>query len=36
VATVARSAEVFHAADVADRVTIVGQSFFDPLPSGFG
>ncbi len=33
-ATVARSAEVFQAAGVADRVTVVGQSFFDPLPAG--
>jgi 2,7-dihydroxy-5-methyl-1-naphthoate 7-O-methyltransferase len=33
-ATVARSAEVFRAAGVADRVTAVGQSFFDPLPGG--
>ncbi|MGH9312870.1 MAG: methyltransferase, partial [Vicinamibacterales bacterium] len=32
--TVARSAEIFQAAGVADRVTTVGQSFFDPLPSG--
>jgi hypothetical protein len=32
--TVARSGEVFQAAGVADRVTIVGQSFFDPLPAG--
>jgi len=32
--TVARSNEVFQAAGVADRVTIVGQSFFDPLPGG--
>ena len=32
--TVARSGEVFQAAGVADRVTIVGQSFFDPLPGG--
>jgi len=31
---VARSAEVFEAAGVADRVTAVGQSFFDPLPAG--
>jgi hypothetical protein len=30
--TVARSAEVL--AGVADRVTTVGQSFFDPLPAG--
>jgi hypothetical protein len=33
-ATVARSAEVFQAAGVADRVTTAGQSFFDPLPAG--
>jgi hypothetical protein len=32
--TVARSAEIFDAAGVADRVTIAAQSFFDPLPSG--
>jgi hypothetical protein len=32
--TVARSAEVFEAARVADRVTAAGQSFFDPLPAG--
>ncbi len=32
--TVARSAEVFRAAGVADRVTAVAQSFFDPLPAG--
>lgn len=32
--TVARSSEVFQAAGVADRVTTVGQSFFDPLPGG--
>ena len=32
--TVARSAEIFRAAGVADRVTAVGQSFFDPLPAG--
>ena len=31
---VARSAEVFQAAGVADRATAVAQSFFDPLPSG--
>jgi hypothetical protein len=31
---VARSDEVFRAAGVADRVTVVGQSFFDPLPAG--
>jgi len=33
-ATVARSAEVFQAAGVADRVTTAAQSFFDPLPPG--
>lgn len=33
-ATVARSADTFQAAGVADRATAVGQSFFDPLPSG--
>lgn len=32
--TVARSLEIFEAAGVADRVTTVAQSFFDPLPSG--
>lgn len=32
--TVARSAEVFSAAGVVDRVTISAQSFFDPLPAG--
>lgn len=32
--TVARSGEVFRAAGVADRVTTVGQSFFDALPAG--
>jgi 2,7-dihydroxy-5-methyl-1-naphthoate 7-O-methyltransferase len=32
--TVARSSEVFQAAGVADRVSAVGQSFFDPLPAG--
>jgi SAM-dependent methyltransferase len=31
---VARSAEVFAAAGVAERVTAVAQSFFDPLPGG--
>src|SRR5437763_9158384 len=31
---VARSAETFAAAGVADRVTAIGQSFFDPLPAG--
>ena len=32
--TVARSAETFRAAGVADRATAIGQSFFDPLPPG--
>ncbi|MFD0683231.1 methyltransferase [Actinomadura fibrosa] len=32
--TVARSDEVFASAGVADRVTVSGQSFFDPLPAG--
>jgi len=32
--TVARSADIFAAAAVADRVTTAGQSFFDPLPAG--
>jgi len=32
--TVARSGEIFRAASVADRVTAIGQSFFDPLPAG--
>ncbi len=32
--TVARSADLFRDAGVADRVTTVGQSFFDPLPTG--
>ena len=31
---VARSAETFEVAGVADRVNAVGQSFFDPLPAG--
>jgi SAM-dependent methyltransferase len=31
---VARSKEVFEAAGVADRVTAIEQSFFDPLPAG--
>jgi SAM-dependent methyltransferase len=31
---VARSGEIFQAAGVADRVTTVAQSFFDPLPGG--
>jgi SAM-dependent methyltransferase len=32
--TVARSGPIFEAAGVTDRVTAVGQSFFDPLPAG--
>jgi hypothetical protein len=32
--TVARSVEIFQAAGVAERVTTIGQSFFDPLSSG--
>jgi 2,7-dihydroxy-5-methyl-1-naphthoate 7-O-methyltransferase len=32
--TVARSGDIFAAAGVSDRVEVVGQSFFDPLPSG--
>ena len=32
--TVARSGQIFAAAGVADRVTVAGQSFFDPLPAG--
>jgi 2,7-dihydroxy-5-methyl-1-naphthoate 7-O-methyltransferase len=32
--TVALSAETFQAAGVAERVTTIGQSFFDPLPGG--
>lgn len=32
--TVARAGEVFQAAGVTGRVTMIGQSFFDPLPSG--
>ena len=32
--TVARSVESFQVAGVAERVTAVGQSFFDPLPAG--
>ncbi|WBC07592.1 methyltransferase [Micromonospora sp. WMMA1947] len=31
---VARAAEVFAAAGVADRAAVSGQSFFDPLPPG--
>jgi 2,7-dihydroxy-5-methyl-1-naphthoate 7-O-methyltransferase len=33
-ATVARSSANFQIAGVSDRVTTVGQSFFDPLPGG--
>lgn len=32
--TIARSSETFQAAGVADRVRMIGQSFFDPLPGG--
>ena len=32
--TVARSAETFQTAGVSERVTTIGQSFFDPLPAG--
>jgi 2,7-dihydroxy-5-methyl-1-naphthoate 7-O-methyltransferase len=32
--TVALSSETFQAAGVSERVTTVGQSFFDPLPAG--
>jgi 2,7-dihydroxy-5-methyl-1-naphthoate 7-O-methyltransferase len=32
--TVSRAAPTFEAAGVTDRVTGVGQSFFDPLPAG--
>jgi 2,7-dihydroxy-5-methyl-1-naphthoate 7-O-methyltransferase len=32
--TVARAVGTFEAAGVADRVTTLGQSFFDPLPAG--
>lgn len=32
--TVARSSAVFAAAGVQDRVTVAGQSFFEPLPAG--
>jgi SAM-dependent methyltransferase len=32
--TVARSGELFRAAGVMGRVTVAGQSFFDPLPPG--
>jgi SAM-dependent methyltransferase len=33
-ATVARAERTFHDAGVADRVTTIAQSFFDPLPAG--
>ena len=32
--TVARASATFTAAGVADRISIAGQSFFDPLPAG--
>lgn len=32
--TIARAGDVFEAAGVANRVSTVGQSFFDPLPAG--
>ena len=32
--TVARASEILTGAGVADRVTLAGQSFFDPLPAG--
>jgi 2,7-dihydroxy-5-methyl-1-naphthoate 7-O-methyltransferase len=32
--TVALAAKTFRAAGVSDRVTSIGQSFFDPLPAG--
>ncbi|WP_321475022.1 methyltransferase [uncultured Paludibaculum sp.] len=32
--TVARAPEILEAAGVADRATLAGQSFFDPLPPG--
>jgi hypothetical protein len=32
--TVERSGDLFHVAGVMNRVTVVGQSFFDPLPAG--
>ena len=32
--TVARATATFQAAGVADRITVSGQSFFDPLPAG--
>jgi 2,7-dihydroxy-5-methyl-1-naphthoate 7-O-methyltransferase len=31
---VARAGDLFRAAGVADRATVIGQSFFDPLPAG--
>jgi hypothetical protein len=33
-ATVARASEILTSAGVTDRVTLHGQSFFDPLPAG--
>jgi hypothetical protein len=33
-ATVARAERTFHEAGVADRASLVAQSFFDPLPPG--
>lgn len=33
-ATVARSGQIFRAAGVAERVSVMGLSFFDPLPAG--
>ena len=32
--TVARAGDILTSAEVADRVTLRGQSFFDPLPAG--
>jgi hypothetical protein len=32
--TVALSGKIFEAAGVGDRVTLIGQSFFEPLPAG--
>ena len=32
--SVARAAEAFRSAKVENRVTAIGQSFFDPLPAG--
>ena len=32
--TVARAVETFQSAGVAERVSVAGQSFFDPLPAG--